>query len=547
MFQFFEIRDRFKLLLFNTWRQLFRSEKMRRESLRASWGREFEQPKNMDLIAMVFHKKPCHSSCVDEATWQDLDMDGLFSKIDRCLTMLGRQNLYGQLRSFESDDAILRERNRQHAFFRENAKIREDIQLILSRLNAPMTAWLTPFIMHPPAKPRYAGLIHVFGSLPLVFGLLCLYSGVFFAPFVLMLFCNAVLNEIIGRELSNTFSGFCQLSNAMSVAQRLGNLPDHGLAQLKSLNHHLLLIQKIGDKCKWLSVDRRQGGDLAICFYFGINALFLADLRVFSSVSGQLQIHRAELLEILDSIGNLDANISVASYQKSLPVFCVPKMNPDRCIHTKGLYHPMIPKPIANDFSLDEHSALITGSNMAGKTTFIRTVGINIILARTLNFCLAEAAQLPKVLVKTSIKLEDSLSTGKSYYMAEIERVLTFIRDAEDDQPCLFILDEIFRGTNTVERVAAAAAVLRHLSQRHLALVSTHDLELFDRLKDRFDLFHFSEQVIEGQCTFDYQIQSGPCRTRNAIRLLETCGYPDTIIEEAREFANENAEAMASL
>ena len=241
---------------------------------------------------------------------------------------------------------------------------------------------------------------------------------------------------------------------------------------------------------------------------------------------------------MLEAVGSLDAAISVASFMDGLPAVATPALVDQRRIEALGLYHPLLADPVANPVHSEGRSVLITGSNMAGKTTFLRTVGINVILAQTLNLCLAEQATLPRAVVRSSIRREDRLAKGESYYSVELERIRGMLQDAEGSSLHLFLLDEIFRGTNTLERISAATAVLNFLGRSHLALVTTHDLELQDLLAGNFDMCHFSEQIVEGRYGFDYHFRPGPTTGRNAIRLLEIRGYPDSIIREAREMAD---------
>jgi DNA mismatch repair ATPase MutS len=199
--------------------------------------------------------------------------------------------------------------------------------------------------------------------------------------------------------------------------------------------------------------------------------------------------------------------------------------------------------PVSNSLDLTGRSALITGPNMAGKTVFIRTVGINVILAQTLNFCLAERAVIPRAMVRSAIRREDDLAAGQSYFFAEIQQILDFTRAEKDGQRYLFFIDEIFRGTNTIERIAASTAVLRHLGQSQIVLATTHDVELQELLAGTFDMYHFNDQVVEGRYSFDYHIHPGPARSRNAIKLLEISGYPNSIVHEAETIAARSTSA----
>ena len=176
---------------------------------------------------------------------------------------------------------------------------------------------------------------------------------------------------------------------------------------------------------------------------------------------------------------------------------------------------------------------------MAGKTTFIKTIGVNILLGRTLHICLARSCKIPPAIIKSSIRVEENLDQGKSYYFVEVEKLLNFIRLCTEKKQYLFLIDEIYRGTNTIERVAAATAVLKYLNRYDTVLVTTHDIELQDLLDKEYDMYHFSEQVSGDNYYFDYKIKKGPTESRNAIKLLELSGYPKSVTEQASSLARE--------
>jgi len=144
---------------------------------------------------------------------------------------------------------------------------------------------------------------------------------------------------------------------------------------------------------------------------------------------------------------------------------------------------------------------------------------------------------IPKNIVKSSIKKSDDINQRKSYYYSEIEAILQFIKLSNKFNNYIFLIDEIFKGTNTIERISAASSVLNYLSQNNMIFVTTHDIELYDLLNKNFNMYHFSEQVKSGKHFFDYKIKHGTCRTRNAIKLLEIKGYPDNIIFNANSLA----------
>ena len=177
---------------------------------------------------------------------------------------------------------------------------------------------------------------------------------------------------------------------------------------------------------------------------------------------------------------------------------------------------------------------------MSGKTTFLRTVGVTAVLAQTTGTCLATGYEAPVMDVRSCIGRADDPASGRSYYLVEVEAVLGLVRAAEAGTPMLLLFDELFRGTNTVERIAAGEAVLTSLipaspsDRRHLVLAATHDQELVDLLADRYAPFHFSDDVDAEGLTFDYRLRPGPARTRNAIALLERRGAPADLVARAR-------------
>jgi DNA mismatch repair ATPase MutS len=174
---------------------------------------------------------------------------------------------------------------------------------------------------------------------------------------------------------------------------------------------------------------------------------------------------------------------------------------------------------------------------MAGKTTFIKMVGTNIILGRTLGVCFAAAAVIPRAKVMASIRAEHSIESGRSHYFTELERILCFVQEAQRDAQAVFLIDELFRGTNTPERVAAGKAVLERLAAHAQVLVTTHDVELQRLLERSFVTFHFVEDP-ELPEVFDYRLRPGISIRKNAIQLLEKLGFPPDIVREARRLAD---------
>jgi len=198
-------------------------------------------------------------------------------------------------------------------------------------------------------------------------------------------------------------------------------------------------------------------------------------------------------------------------------------------------YHPLITDPVNNTISVEEKSILLTGSNMSGKSTFIRTLGINAILGQSLNLCFAESFEMPKMHVSSAIRIADDLMTDSSYYFQEVTAIKKLMVASDEENANLFLLDELFKGTNTLERIASGKAVLSRLAQKeNLVFIASHDLELSELLKDEFITYHFSEQIQDGRIIFDYKLKEGSLQKTNAIKILQVNGFPTEVIEEAK-------------
>ncbi len=509
------------------------------ESLRQAWGRDVARERDMATIALYEEFVAGRSQSVDEQTWQDLGMDQVFAAIDRTTSMPGRQMLYARMRREEVDPVTLSERARQYAAFRQDAKSREEIQLQLSRLDQPGAQFLGPFLVgRSPVVPPLSWIFYILGAIPLACLIGMLWIKALFLAVILAVLVNTVVYLTYGQKIARYFAGFAQIDVMLGVAAALSKSADpHQLPELRILRKETPARKRVQRGMGWLVIDRTSMPELMQGAFLYLNMFFLLDVVVFLRSRRALEEERGPLGRIFESIGALDVAIAVASFLESQAVCCIPTFAEDHSLRVVDLIHPSIPGAVPNSVQLEGRSAAIAGPNMAGKTTFIRAVGINLLLGQTLNFCLAREAVFPRAKVRSSIRREDDLAEGESYFFTEIKRVLEFVNSSPDAR-FVFLLDEIFRGTNTQERIACSVAVLGHLARSQTVLVTTHDAELQELLKARFDMFHFSDQVVAEKYGFDYRIRPGPAHSRNAIKLLALSGYPASIVSEALAVAD---------
>jgi len=507
--------------------------------LRDQWGRPGE--KDEKLAGRYFElTRDASAAVVDDKTWTDLEFPKIFADMDATQPPLGSQYLFRQLRTYLDSPEALAQQLASCEQLRADAPLREEIQLRLSGLDNEANAYLANFIYGPPpVVPDYlrwmpwwslacVALVPIvyFASLP---ASLCL----------LVLAVNAGLNLRLSLQVSRQTDLLATCGAMLRTAERLAAIPSASAPppQLQRLSQDAPLRAKARTALGWLSLLQSPVIQPVVIW---LNLFFLANLAATSHAIRRMARVRAELAATFEAVGALDAAIAVASFLESHPARCAPQVVAAPLLEIVDGIHPLVRKPVANSIRLDARSALVTGSNMAGKTTFIKMAGINLILGRTLGFCLASRATLPDTGVMASIRGEHSVESGKSHYFAEMEAVQGFIEGARQGHCRLFLIDELFNGTNTVERLAAGRAVLEALGAHAQALVTTHDVELQDDVAHLYDLYYFQEDP-DVENFFDYRLRPGRTTRRNAIRLLARNGFPEDVVDKALQYSEHYA------
>lgn len=486
----------------------------------------------------LLRKEKDSTRTVDDRTWTDLDFDELFQEADITWTNIGRQSLYCRFRFLRSTEELSENNVIINQVFTDPS-VRESISYHLHNFGSSSVNDATNLLFN---KFEY---VDISKKLPLIWFLICIFSlhfslvygGFFWLLFVCIVAVNFVLSQRFERQLNNLSHGYYELHKITSTAFNILN--DKSLSDVE-------LVRKSSDfkgrlrKIKWISwlTGFSQSSENLILG----NAMYLINLAssleyvLHPFLSASLAKRIDLLRDCYNLIGALDSAISIAKYRSQFSITSIPQFSLKNGIVLSDLYHPLLNDSVPNSVSLVNLSLLVTGSNMAGKTTLIKAVGVNCILAQTLYFCCASCCRLSPLNVYSSIKTNDSISKGKSYYFSEIERILYFLSN-DMSFPSLMLIDEIFRGTNTLERIAGAAAVLQELSLSHNLLVTSHDIELEDFLTERFEFFHFSETgSIENP--FDYILRQGVCNTRNALKLMERIGFPSNVVNKSIDYSN---------
>ena len=232
--------------------------------------------------------------------------------------------------------------------------------------------------------------------------------------------------------------------------------------------------------------------------------------------------------DLKDSMSKIETQISLVFFYtfqtKTFPTF-----SENILINAQNIFHPLIKRSQAKKNSIQiSHQrpvVLITGSNMSGKSTFLRTIGINQMLALMGASVFADSFQTFIGKTLTCIQVSDSVQQGASYFYSEVLRISRLLSEVQK-QPSLFLIDEIFKGTNSKERLIGSKALIEKLyKSKSLGLITTHDVELATAVKD-LDNWHFTDQTVDHILTFDYQIRKGPAKSTNALKVMKSLGLP---------------------
>ena len=503
-----------------------------------TWEKAFtaycaRMPADIDEAAAYWRTRSSPGA-LDDRTWRDLDGDELFAFVDTTSCAAGRQLLYEMLREPSRDREPLAARGEAVEAVAADRQLRQRIAAALKQ-TGDLSGVHRLFGDDLPERPRLAGVVPVLSILAGV-----AIAAAFFTPVaVIAIIAIAVVNFAIQLGYRRKIQGFIPavavLRAFLTAAERLSSsVGSHEplareLGVIRTTLPRLLPLKR---STSWLFIEQNAANELANMVAMYVNMFFLLDVNAFVASITTIRSERDALESLFRAVGTLDAYGAAADLRERLPHATRPRIAQQMMI--RNAVHPLLDEPVGNDVVIERGGLLITGSNMSGKTTFLRTVAVNVILAQSLCVAAADDYAAPLLAVRSAIGGGDSLLEGKSYYLRQVEDVRELVRASDRDAAHLFILDELFRGTNTVERIAAGKAILAYLARPpHVVLAATHDLELLDLLGDRYEFHHFAESLEGGALSFDFRLRPGAASTRNAIRLLEVAGFPRSIVEDA--------------
>lgn len=487
------------------------------------------------------------SAVIDDITWNDMGMDSVFKSMNHTWSSIGEDYLYQRIRKMDYTDDELIKFDELVTYMEENPDKAQELQEEFVEIGRTKSVCIYEFLRKLAGLEARSNLKHV----AMAFMLIAAIGLIFIEPVagvvasVIMVVINIMQYYRTKADIENYFVCFSYIIRMISGAKKLGSFNND------SINVYTEEISEIYNSIKgmtkgvFLIASNNMSGSLAEILMEYLRMLFHVDIMKFNSMIKKIHDNEKKLCRLYELLGMLEASMAVASYRTYLKnkygYYCKPEFAKrsveDKCL-IKGheLYHPLIEEPVANSI-VESKCVLLTGSNASGKSTFLKTVGINAILSQTIYTCSGQAFMMERRRVYSSMSLKDDLENHESYYMVEIKALKRILDAANRGERIICFVDEVLRGTNTVERVSASTEILKSFANeagKVVAFAATHDIELTHLLEEWYANYHFEEKVVDDDVLFNYQLNEGRATSRNAIQLLKVMGYDDRIIDAAR-------------
>lgn len=512
------------------------------KKLRAEW--ETKQfiyiNEDFDSIASYWKNKKNNTNYygVDDVTWNDLSMDEVFKRINYTKTSVGTEYLFNQLRDIDFSRDLEKD-EKLYNLLETDHDLRESLLLLLVRLGKLNHLNTSSFFYGSrPNRLKYSFLYSILAIMPLVS-----VGVIFIQPTtgVLMLLASFAVNVLLyyrGKsKLEDETFATAYLASLVETGKKITGLKnEHIQTHIDGLSEELAPLKKLTKYSKLNFLGKGGAGEFDSILEY-VRIIFLLDFISYNKIMMTITAHQRELKKVWECIGKLDAAIAVVFYRRTLDHYCTPSFIQEENVNFENLAHPLLENPVVNSSSLNKLT-LITGSNASGKSTYIKAIAINAILAQTINTATASKWTMKPSYIISSMAVQDNIFNDESYFIAEIKSLKRILNTIEKDEPVISFIDEILKGTNTIERIAASASIMKWLSsQKGMNILATHDIELTEIAEAFYTNKHFREIVKDGIVSFDYKVHDGPSTTRNAIKLLDVLDFPKDIVISAEGLA----------
>jgi len=507
------------------------------DSLIRNYGKANNRKFSADEMKAVKTYSSSRKVIIDDITWNDLDMNLIYRNMNYCKSSAGDEYLYYLLRNPATVDKDWSEFENKVNGISNDEVLRRNVVEALCKIGRTGKYSIYAYL-------ESLEQIHLYSSkqdLLLDF----LYLPAIALAFINILWGAIAVFFVVAINIGTYFKRKRQIEPYLVCFEYIYRVLRNSEIIIDALKCDLLkdemtdLVKETEKFKKFMSFSGLVLGDfgsspIGIVLDY-IKMLTHADLIKIRSMYKITMDNRQSIENMLKIVGRIDCYQSVGEYREYIKSYCIPELGASNSgITLENGYHPLIKKPVANSIITDK-SILLTGSNASGKSTFLKMVAVNVILAQSIHTCHASEYNAPYYRVYTSLSLKDSIVEGDSYYMAEIKALKRIMDAVDDDIPVIGFVDEILRGTNTVERVAASSAILKNLNDKEvLVFAATHDIELTSILKD-YDNYHFEEKIEGDDISFSYGLLKGKAISRNAINLLDFIGYDKDIVEGSKK------------
>ncbi len=515
--------------------------------LRENYGtlreREEYRPEEMEKIARYYRVHEAEGFHIDDITWNDLGMDKVFQRMNHTYSAAGEEYLYYMLRTPVQDTGQVETMERQIQYFSANGEKRVEYQTLFAQIGKTGKYSIYDYLHYLGLLGERSSLKHYLGDLAIVAALLLMFGSV---QVGILALTGAICYNMIAYfkekgEIDPYITSFGYIFRLLENVREMEKLPVPVFAEeLAELTYCRKKMSKFKSGSYILMSPARMGssGNPLEMLLDYVRMVFHVDLIKFNNMLAEVRNNSAGIDRMITILGYMESVIAIGCYRASMDTWCLPQFGAGNGLKIEEGYHPLIDHPVKNSI-MTQRGALLTGSNASGKSTFLKTVAINALMAQTVHTCPAKSYSGGLYRILSSMALKDDLESGDSYYIVEIKSLKRILNQLEKEgNPVLCFVDEVLRGTNTVERIAASTQILKSLAgKKALCFAATHDIELTHLLEPYYNNYHFEEEIQEKDVAFNYQLKKGRATTRNAIKLLGVMGYEDNIIKEAERLA----------
>ncbi|QIK69021.1 hypothetical protein G7062_01415 [Erysipelothrix sp. HDW6C] len=478
---------------------------------------------------------------MDDITWNDLDMDSVYKRINNTQSSIGDSYLYATMRDQSARN--LNQVEEHVSYFSQHPSERLEIQTELRRIGKITYNGCLDFIHNPRTYNEHLNIIYTIMRILAVLGIAMIFIRweLAIALISLTAIINFAINESYSRKIQSEAIAMGMLVAAVNASRAIAKLNLTGFEQqTKTLTESNRVFQGINMLSGFAIISASTFNLASSPIGEILGAYFLLTPLSFDILVKRFNNHSDAAMDLYTTLGYIETMISVASYRESLDNYCQLTQSDVLAPVVAGVIHPLIEKgAIGNTVTLHQRN-IITGSNASGKSTFVKAIALNTHLGQIFNTCLATSFEMRQSFIVTSMAIRDDIESGDSYFVSETKSIKRIIDEVNSHEYSFVVIDEILKGTNTIERIAASASILNALQSKPcFVCAATHDIELTEMMANSYHNYHFRETIEDSAINFDYTIYEGPSNTRNAIQLLEFMGYDAKLVAIARELAED--------